>query len=89
MEQADHDATGDAGVSSSAVDQAVRQILDLIRNRAMSIGDVLPTERELCELFESLDRRRFKFDHEKPAAAVSDLILMHHVRTMPGDGHRG
>jgi DNA-binding FadR family transcriptional regulator len=51
LEQADHDATEDAGVSSSAVDQTVRQILDLIRNRAMSIGDVLTTERELCELF--------------------------------------
>ncbi|MEO5760604.1 MAG: FCD domain-containing protein [Mesorhizobium sp.] len=54
MEQAEHDlagATEDAGVSSSAVDQTVRQILDLIRNRAMSVGDVLPTERELGELF--------------------------------------
>ena len=47
----EHDAAEDAGVSSSAVDQTVRQILDLIRNRAMSVGDVLPTERELCELF--------------------------------------
>ncbi|TPN48449.1 FadR family transcriptional regulator [Mesorhizobium sp. B1-1-9] len=54
VEQDDSDltrATDDAGVSSSAVDQTVRQILDLIRNRSMSVGDVLPTERELCELF--------------------------------------
>lgn len=47
----DQEAADDAGVSSSAVDQTVRQILDLIRNRAMSVGDVLPTERELGELF--------------------------------------
>lgn len=44
-------ATPDGEVSASAVDQAVRQILDLIRNRGMSVGDVLPTERELCDLF--------------------------------------
>lgn len=48
MEQ---EAAEDVGASNSAVDQAVRQILDLIRNRGMSVGDVLPTERELCELF--------------------------------------
>lgn len=54
MEQASREpmeASEEAGISSSAVDQTVRQILDLIRNRALSVGDVLPTERELGELF--------------------------------------
>lgn len=36
---------------SSAVDTTVSQILDLIRVRGLSVGDVLPTERELCDLF--------------------------------------
>ena len=27
------------------------QILDLIRMRGLGVGDVLPTERELCDLF--------------------------------------
>jgi len=39
------------GGSLSAVDTLAGQILDLIRARGMSVGDVLPTERELCELF--------------------------------------
>ncbi|TIT47899.1 MAG: GntR family transcriptional regulator, partial [Mesorhizobium sp.] len=45
------ETSDEAGISSSAVDQTVRQILDLIRTRALSVGDVLPTERELGELF--------------------------------------
>ncbi|TGR36144.1 FadR family transcriptional regulator, partial [Mesorhizobium sp. M1C.F.Ca.ET.195.01.1.1] len=45
------EASEEAGISSSAVDQTGRQILDLIRNQALSVGDVLPTERELGELF--------------------------------------
>jgi len=44
-------AADDIEVSTSAVDLAVRQILDLIRDRGLAVGDVLPTERELCELF--------------------------------------
>ena len=44
-------AAEDVEISTSAVDLAVRQILDLIRDRGLAVGDVLPTERELCELF--------------------------------------
>ncbi|MET0599614.1 MAG: FadR/GntR family transcriptional regulator [Mesorhizobium sp.] len=36
---------------ASAVDATARQILELIRSRGLSVGDALPTERELCELF--------------------------------------
>lgn len=39
------------GGNPSAVDTMAGQILDLIRTRGMSIGDALPTERELCDLF--------------------------------------
>jgi len=39
------------GGSLSVVDTLAGQILDLIRARGMSVGDVLPTERELCDLF--------------------------------------
>jgi len=39
------------GGNPSAVDTMAGQILDLIRVRGMSVGDVLPTERELCDLF--------------------------------------
>jgi DNA-binding FadR family transcriptional regulator len=35
----------------SAVDTTAGQILDLIRVRGMTVGDLLPTERELCDLF--------------------------------------
>ncbi|WP_245429078.1 FCD domain-containing protein [Mesorhizobium sp. WSM3860] len=35
---------------SSAVDAAAGRILDLIRARQLSVGDVLPTERELSEI---------------------------------------
>ena len=35
----------------SAVDTMAGQIFDLIRARGLSVGDVLPTERELCDLF--------------------------------------
>jgi DNA-binding FadR family transcriptional regulator len=42
---------GPDGSSPSAVDTLAGQILDLIRVRGMSVGDVLPTERELCDLF--------------------------------------
>ncbi len=42
---------GRQGGSPSAVDTLAGQILDLIRVRGMTVGDVLPTERELCDLF--------------------------------------
>ena len=42
---------GRGGGNPSAVDTMAGQILDLIRVRGMSVGDVLPTERELCDLF--------------------------------------
>ncbi|WP_226783238.1 FadR/GntR family transcriptional regulator [Oceaniglobus trochenteri] len=35
----------------SAVDQVVGQVRDLIRDRSLKIGDVLPTEAELSEMF--------------------------------------
>ena len=34
----------------SVVDTTAAQILDLIRERGLGVGDVLPTERELCDL---------------------------------------
>ena len=37
----------------SAVDRLVEQIRDLLRDRALVIGDALPTERELGELFQA------------------------------------
>ena len=40
-----------ASASASAVDATARQILELIRSRGLAVGDALPTERELCELF--------------------------------------
>lgn len=48
----DNNESGEeAEVNASAVDLTVRQILDLIRTRGLIVGDVLPTERELCDLF--------------------------------------
>jgi GntR family transcriptional regulator, transcriptional repressor for pyruvate dehydrogenase complex len=44
-------AAGPQGGNLSAVDTLAGQILDLIRVRGMNVGDVLPTERELCDLF--------------------------------------
>ena len=41
---------GRQGNGVSAVDATASQILDLIRERGLGIGDVLPTERELCDL---------------------------------------
>jgi DNA-binding FadR family transcriptional regulator len=37
----------------SAVDRLVEQIRDLVRERALVIGDALPTERDLGELFQA------------------------------------
>lgn len=37
--------------SGSAVDSVVAQIRDLIANQGLSVGDSLPTERELCAQF--------------------------------------
>jgi GntR family transcriptional regulator, transcriptional repressor for pyruvate dehydrogenase complex len=45
------DHTESRFAESSAVDAAARQILDLIRSRGLAVGDALPTERELCDLF--------------------------------------
>jgi DNA-binding FadR family transcriptional regulator len=41
------------GIRASAVDDVVRQIRAMIRERGMGIGDVLPGEAELAVLFES------------------------------------
>ncbi|WP_081687873.1 FadR/GntR family transcriptional regulator [Rhizobium mesoamericanum] len=38
---------------ASAVDEVVRQIRDLIRERGLSVGDVLPSEVELAAMFAS------------------------------------
>lgn len=46
MEELDED-----GVSGSAVDQIVAQIRVLIDTDGLTVGDRLPTERELCERF--------------------------------------
>jgi GntR family transcriptional repressor for pyruvate dehydrogenase complex len=43
----------DDGNKGSAVDDAVRQIKALIRERGMVIGDVLPSEAELAVMFDS------------------------------------
>src|SRR6188472_56821 len=37
----------------SAVDRLVEQIRELVRDRGLVIGDALPTERELGELFQA------------------------------------
>lgn len=59
------DTTDDAGIASevadaarepskvSAVDRLVQQIRDLVRERALVIGDALPTERDLGEQFQA------------------------------------
>lgn len=45
-------ATGDAAPApGSAVDQIVRAMRDLIAGDGLTVGDRLPTERELCERF--------------------------------------
>lgn len=41
------------GSRASAVDDVVRQIREMIRERGMSVGDILPGEAELAVLFES------------------------------------
>lgn len=51
IEPAQIRTAGRQGGSPSAVDTLAGQILDLIRVRGMTVGDVLPTERELCDLF--------------------------------------
>src|SRR3954451_15424163 len=38
---------------ASAVDDVVRQIRALIRERGMGVGDVLPSEAELAQMFDS------------------------------------
>jgi len=41
------------GIKASAVDDVVRQIRGMIRERGMGVGDVLPGEAELAVLFDS------------------------------------
>ena len=41
----------DEAAAGSAVDQVVAQIRELIDSDGLSVGDKLPTERELCERF--------------------------------------
>lgn len=48
MEKPDEDS-----VCGSAVDQIVAQIRELINTDGLTVGDKLPTERELCERFSS------------------------------------
>ncbi|WP_158971184.1 FadR/GntR family transcriptional regulator [Chachezhania sediminis] len=45
------DDTCDEPAEGSAVDQVVAQIRDLIDADGLTVGDKLPTERELCERF--------------------------------------
>lgn len=40
-------------LADSAVEAVVEQIKDLIDRRNLSVGDALPSERELCEMFSS------------------------------------
>ena len=46
-------AVGQEPAKVSAVDRLVEQIRDLVRARDLVIGDTLPTERELGELFQA------------------------------------
>ncbi|WP_426137028.1 FadR/GntR family transcriptional regulator [Phyllobacterium sp. SL163] len=52
-----NDARADAGAAdgekTSAVDRLVKQIRDMIAERSLGIGDALPTERDLGELFQA------------------------------------
>ena len=41
----------DDSAGGSAVDQVVAQIRDLIEADGLTVGDKLPTERELCDRF--------------------------------------
>lgn len=43
----------EAGSSASAVDDVVRQIKQLIRERGLGVGDILPSEAELAAMFAS------------------------------------
>lgn len=45
------EVTGDELPKVSAVDRLVEQVRDFVRERDLGIGDALPTERELGELF--------------------------------------
>ena len=52
-----NDARADAGAAdgekTSAVDRLVKQLRDMIAERSLGIGDALPTERDLGELFQA------------------------------------
>lgn len=47
LEMSSEDARAGSG---SAVDDVVARIRDLIAERALTVGDTLPTEKELCEI---------------------------------------
>lgn len=47
------DSTGPNRTSTSAVDQVLAQIRELIVEGGLKVGDKLPTERDLCERFSS------------------------------------
>src|SRR5688572_4813578 len=46
-------AGGRVHLADSAVETTVEQIKDLIDGRNLGVGDPLPSERELCEMFSS------------------------------------
>jgi GntR family transcriptional regulator, transcriptional repressor for pyruvate dehydrogenase complex len=54
---ADHDDTGSTGASEaprvSAVDRLVEEIREMMTDRGLRIGDPVPTERELGEMFQA------------------------------------
>lgn len=51
MNQPSATASGQEPRSGSVVDVVAAQIRDLISERGLTVGDQLPTERELCEAF--------------------------------------
>ena len=57
MLAADHDDTGPTGATDaprvSAVDRLVEQIREMMTERGLRIGDPVPTERELGEMFQA------------------------------------
>jgi GntR family transcriptional regulator, transcriptional repressor for pyruvate dehydrogenase complex len=57
MLAADHDDSGTTGASEaprvSAVDRLVEQIREMMTDRGLRIGDPVPTERELGEMFQA------------------------------------